>query len=70
MLIISGLGGEPQYDEHFLEWSQGAAEASATATGDAQACIGSQAVQPDVKHRAALKQVAELLKDGINSCWC
>lgn len=36
VLVITGIGGEPQYEERFAQWSDQVAKASATATGDAE----------------------------------
>lgn len=36
VLVITGIGGEAQYEERFGKWSEQVAQASATATGDAQ----------------------------------
>lgn len=34
VLVVSGLGGDPQYDERFATWSQMIGQASSSATGD------------------------------------
>mgnify|MGYP002133318499 CR=1 FL=1 len=65
VLVISGLGGEPQYEEQFLEWSQGVAKASATATGDAarvHRLSGTEASREAIEQQ--LKNAAEQLKGG------
>ena len=36
VLVVAGIGGEPQYEERFAQWSDQVAKASATATGDAE----------------------------------
>ncbi len=63
--MISGLGGEPQFEERFQEWSQGVAKASATATGDAarvHRLSGSEASREAIEQQ--LRKVAEQLKAG------
>jgi hypothetical protein len=65
VLVISGLGGEAEYEQRFLEWSQGVAKASATATGDAARVVrlsGSDATREAIEQQ--LKKVAEQLKGG------
>ncbi len=65
VLVISGLGGEPQFEERFLEWSQGVAKASATATGDTarvHRLSGSDATRDAIELQ--LKKMAEQLKGG------
>ena len=36
VLVVAGLGGEPQYEERFVQWSEQVAKASLTATGSEQ----------------------------------
>src|SRR5690606_9329807 len=36
VLVVAGLGGEPHFEERFNKWSEQVAQASATATGDAE----------------------------------
>jgi hypothetical protein len=65
VLVIAGLGGEPQYQERFIEWSEAVAKASATATGDEERVVrlsGKDARRDDI--RAALQQAASQLGAG------
>ena len=65
VLVIAGIGGEPQYDERFESWSEQVAQASATATGDAaqvQRLSGRAARRESI--RAALQQAATELGAG------
>ncbi|HMA10424.1 MAG TPA: hypothetical protein VKO83_00965, partial [Steroidobacteraceae bacterium] len=39
VLVVAGLGGEPQYEERFTQWSQTMAGAAITATGDRQSVV-------------------------------
>lgn len=39
VLVISGLGGEAQYEERFTQWSQTMAGAAVTATGDKDSVV-------------------------------
>lgn len=65
VLVIAGLGGEAQYDERFDSWSQQVAQASATATGDAELVqrLSGKAARRD-QIRAALQQAAKDLGAG------
>ncbi|HUG73406.1 MAG TPA: hypothetical protein VMK82_08300 [Steroidobacteraceae bacterium] len=59
VLVIAGLGGEPQYQQRFTEWSETVARASATATGDekrVQRLSGKEARREVI--RAALQEAA------------
>lgn len=65
VLVVSGLGGEPQYDEQFQQWSQGVAKASTTATGDAARVVqlsGSAVTREALEQQ--LRKAAEQLKAG------
>ena len=65
VVVVSGLGGEPQFDERFTDWSQRVALASATATGDPALVYrlsGNEAKREAIEQR--LKQVGEQLKGG------
>lgn len=65
VLVISGIGGEPQYDERFSQWSEQVARASATATGDSalvQRLSGKGARREQIQ--AALKEAASQLTAG------
>lgn len=65
VLVVSGLGGEPQFEERFVEWSQRVAQASATATGDPARVYrlsGNDAKRESIEQR--LQQLAEQLKAG------
>jgi hypothetical protein len=64
-LVVSGLGGEPAFDERFTDWSQRVAVASATATGDpalVHRLSGNEARREAIEQR--LKQAAGELKAG------
>lgn len=39
VLVVAGLGGEPQYEERFTQWSQTMAGAAITATGDKDSVV-------------------------------
>jgi hypothetical protein len=65
VLVIAGLGGEPQYQQRFIEWSESVARASATATGDekrVQRLSGKDARREAI--RAALQDAAGKLGAG------
>lgn len=65
VLVVSGIGGEPQYDERFAQWSEQVARASATATGDAeqvQRLSGKDARREQIQ--AALRKAAGELGAG------
>jgi hypothetical protein len=65
VLVIAGLGGEPQYQERFTEWSETVARASATATGDekrVQRLSGKESRREVI--RAALQEAAGKLGAG------
>jgi hypothetical protein len=65
VLVIGGLGGEPQFDERFAMWSEKVAQASATATGDVSRVYrlsGAAAKREAIEQR--LTQLAGLLKAG------
>jgi len=65
VLVVSGLGGEPSYDERFAGWSGTVAKASATATGDAelvQRLAGNAATRDAIQ--AAMADAAGTLKSG------
>lgn len=65
VLVIAGIGGEAQYDQRFDSWSQQVAQASATATGDAEMVqrLSGKAARRD-QIRAALQQAAKDLGAG------
>ena len=65
VLVIAGIGGEAQYDGRFDSWSQQVAQASATATGDAEMVqrLSGKAARRD-QIRAALQQAAKDLGAG------
>lgn len=64
VLVVSGLGGEPQYDERFSEWSEQVAKASVSAAGSEQNVVrlSGQAAQRDAVRRNLEK--AATLGDG------
>ena len=39
VLVVAGIGGEPQYEERFTQWSQTMAGAAVTATGDKDSVV-------------------------------
>jgi hypothetical protein len=39
VLVVAGLGGEPQYEERFTQWSQSMATAAVTATGNQDSVV-------------------------------
>ena len=63
MLVISGLGGEPQYDERFSQWSEKVAKASVTAAGGEQNVVrlsGEAAKREAIQQRmAAMAKLGE-----------
>lgn len=63
VLVIAGIGGEAQYEERFAQWSEKVAQASATATGDAdrvQRLTGKGARREQIQ--AALQKLAGELR--------
>jgi hypothetical protein len=65
VLVVAGMGGEPQYEERFAKWSETVAKASATATGDPERVkklTGKSARREQI--RAALAQAAGNLTAG------
>lgn len=65
VLVLSGKGGEAEYEERFQKWSESVARASATATGDAQRVqrlSGKAATRAQI--RAALQEAAQQLGAG------
>jgi hypothetical protein len=61
VLVISGIGGEAEFDARFTQWSQKVATASATATGDPERVVrlaGDAAKREAVQ--AALQKAAGL----------
>ncbi|HTQ37033.1 MAG TPA: hypothetical protein VMH77_08355 [Steroidobacteraceae bacterium] len=65
VLVVAGLGGEPQYEEHFAKWSEQVAHASLTITGDAarvQRLAGNDARRENIQ--AALRAAAQGLHAG------
>lgn len=65
VMVISGLGGEPQYEQRFTQWGEKVAAASATATGDPQRVYlltGADARRELIEQR--LTALARALKEG------
>lgn len=65
VVVVAGMGGEPQYEERFAKWSETVAKASATATGDPERVTkltGKSARREQI--RAALTQAAGNLTAG------
>jgi hypothetical protein len=65
VLVIAGLGGEPQYEQRFTQWSEKVAMASATVTGDparVQRLAGQDARRESIT--AALRDAAQALRSG------
>jgi hypothetical protein len=65
VMVISGLGGEPQFDERFAQWSEKVALASVTATGDKERVYrlaGNAATADAITQR--LRQLAAALQGG------
>ncbi|MDQ2640412.1 MAG: hypothetical protein M3Y79_07520 [Pseudomonadota bacterium] len=65
VLVLSGKGGEAEYEERFQKWSAAVEKASATATGDAQRVqrlSGKAATRTQI--RAALQRAAQQLGAG------
>jgi hypothetical protein len=65
VLVISGLGGEPQFEERFSDWGQKVALASATSTGDparVQRLSGNEARRDVIEKK--LQQLAGQLQPG------
>jgi len=65
VLVVSGLGGEPEYAERFSEWSEKVTKASVTATGNEQNVVR---LSGDAARREAIQQrleaMAKSLTDG------
>ena len=60
VVVVSGLGGEPQYEERFSKWSEQVAKASASVTGDpaqVRRLSGDQARRENIE--AALRAAAQ-----------
>lgn len=62
VVVVSGIGGEPQFDERFSQWGKKVAAASATVTGDAKRVVQltgdaakREAVQAALRSAATLK---------------
>ncbi len=71
VLVLSGLGGEPQYEQRFEKWSEQVSKASATATGDpslVQRLAGRDAQRGKIE--AALRAARRKPVPVIASCWC
>jgi hypothetical protein len=65
VMVVAGLGGEPEYEQRFVAWSEGIAKASVTATGGTDTIYrlsGSGATREAIESR--LKQLAGALKPG------
>jgi hypothetical protein len=65
VMVVSGLGGEPAFEQRFAGWSERIAQASETATGGAETIYrlsGSAATREAIEQR--LKQLASTLKSG------
>jgi len=65
VLVVSGLGGESQYDERFAEWSEKVAKASVTAAGAEQNVVrlsGEAAKREAIQQRMAT--LAKSLGEG------
>lgn len=65
VVVISGLGGEAQFDERFAQWSEQVARGSATATGSAQQV--QRLAGTDARREAistTLREVAQRLSPG------
>jgi hypothetical protein len=65
VVIVSGLGGEAQYEERFTKWTEQVTQASATAAGDAtrvQRLSGNNARREQIQ--AAVRSAAQNLKTG------
>jgi len=65
VLVVAGLGGEAQYDERFVQWSEEVAKASITATGSEQNVVrlsGEAARREAIQQRLAA--MTKALGDG------
>ncbi len=65
VVVISGLGGEPTYEERFVRWSEQVAKASASVTGDpaqVKRLTGDQARRENIE--AALRAAAQAAHAG------
>jgi hypothetical protein len=65
VLVLSGLGGEPQYEQRFEKWGEQVSKAAATATGDAslvQRLAGVQTTRAKID--SALRAAAQKAKPG------
>jgi hypothetical protein len=65
VLVVSGIGGEPQYEERFAKWSEQVALAATTATGDparVQRLAGREATREQLTE--ALRKAAQELQAG------
>ena len=65
VLVVAGLGGEPQYEQNFEDWSAQVAKASTSVTGDpalVQRLAGRDAVRGNIM--AALRKAAQELHGG------
>jgi hypothetical protein len=65
VLVVTGLGGELQYEQRFEKWSEQVSKAAATATGDAalvQRLAGNNAQRGKID--AALRAAAQKAKAG------
>ena len=64
VLIVAGLGGDPQYEERFTQWSQKVATASMTAAGgDAQAVVN---LSGDAAKRDAIEARLTAMTKGLS----
>lgn len=65
VLVVAGMGGEPQYEERFRDWSEQVAHTSLTVAGDAtrvQRLAGNDARRENI--RSELRAAAEKLQPG------
>jgi len=65
VLVVAGLGGEPQYEQNFQKWSEQVAHASLTVAGDAahvRRLVGNDARRENIE--AALRAAAQSLHAG------
>jgi hypothetical protein len=65
VLVVAGMGGEPQYEERFEQWSDAVAHASVSVTGDAaqvKRLAGSDAKKQNIE--AALRSAGQALHSG------
>jgi hypothetical protein len=65
VMVVGGIGGDPQYEQRFAQWSQTIAQASATTTGDTARV---QRIFADAARREAidaqLQKFATTLREG------